>query len=142
VQGSGQEVGGISALALEAVRWIDVLFEIERGINGHSAERRRAVRQELGAPLVSDLRIWTREQRAKLSRRNDIAKAMDDYMPKRWSAFTRLLDEGRICLSNTAPERGVRCIALGRKSSLFCGSDRGGEPRRGDVQPARCSQDE
>jgi len=67
-----------------------------------------------------------REQRAKLSRGNDVAKAMD-YMLKRWTAFTRFLDDGRICLSNNAAERGVRGIALGRKSWLFCGSDRGGE---------------
>ncbi len=67
-----------------------------------------------------------RKQRAKLSRGNDVAKAMD-YMLKRWIAFTRFLDDGRICLSNNAAERGVRGIALGRKSWLFCGSDRGGE---------------
>ena len=67
-----------------------------------------------------------REQRAKLSRGNDVAKAMD-YMLKRWTAFTRFLDDGRICLSNNAAERGVRGITLGRKSWLFCGSDRGGE---------------
>jgi transposase len=65
-----------------------------------------------------------REQRAKLSRRNDIAKAMD-YMLKRWNAFTRFFDDGRICLSNNAAERAVRGIALGRKSWLFCSSDRG-----------------
>ena len=50
-----------------------------------------------------------------------------DYMLKHWSAFTRFLDDGRICLSNNVAERGVRGIALGRKSWLFCGSDRGGE---------------
>jgi len=55
-----------------------------------------------------------------------LSKAMD-YMLKRWIAFTRFLDDGRICLSNNAAERGVRGIALGRKSWLFCGSDRGGE---------------
>src|SRR6058998_3524314 len=89
-------------------------------------ERRRAVRQELSAPLVANLEAWMQEQRAKLSRGNDVAKAMD-YMLKRWSAFTRFLDDGRICLSNNAAERGVRGIALGRKSWLFCGSDSGGE---------------
>jgi transposase len=114
------------ALALEAVRRIDALFEIERGINGQSPERRRAVRQELSAPLVTDLETWMREQRAKLSRSNDVAKAMD-YMLKRWNAFTRFLDDGRICRSNNAAERAVRGIALGRKSWLFCGSDRGGD---------------
>jgi hypothetical protein len=116
----------ISPLALEAVRRIDALFEIERGINGETPERRRAVRQERSVPLVADLRVWMREQRAKLSRRNDVAKAMD-YMLKRWDAFTRFLDDGRICLSNNAAERALRGIALGRKSWLFCGSDRGGD---------------
>ena len=42
-------------------------------------------------------------------------------------AFTRFLDDGRICLSNNAAERGLRGIALGRKSWLFAGSDRGGD---------------
>ncbi len=122
----GRTPGVISPLAMEAVRRIDALFEIERSINGQSAERRRAVRQELSAPLVADLESWMREQRAKLSRGNDLAKAMD-YLLKRWSAFTRFLDDGRICLSNNAAERALRGIALGRKSWLFAGSDRGGQ---------------
>ena len=67
-----------------------------------------------------------REQRPKLSRGNDVAKAMD-YMLKRWPAFTRFLDDGRICLSNNAAERALRGIALGRRAWLFAGSDRGGE---------------
>jgi transposase len=60
-----------------AVRRIDALFEIERAVNGQSAGSRKAVRQELGAPLVAKLETWTREQRTRLSRGNDIAKAMD-----------------------------------------------------------------
>jgi len=122
----GKKPAMISPLALEAVRRIDALFEIERAINGQSPEKRKAGRQQGSAPLVADLEAWMRKQRAKLSRGNDVAKAMD-YMLKRWSAFTRFLDDGRICLSNNAAERGVRGITLGRKLSLFCGSDRGGE---------------
>ncbi len=119
----GKKPAVISPLALEAVRRIDALFEIERAINGQSAERRKAVRQELSAPLVANLAEWMREQRAKLSRGNDIAKAMD-YMLKRWTVFTRFLDDGRICLSNNAAERGVRGIAklesLCNPSSSVC----------------------
>jgi transposase len=122
----GKTAGVISPLALEAVRRIDGLFEIERSINGDNAERRRAVRQELSAPLVADLERWLREQRPKLSRGNDLAKAMD-YVLKRWPAFTRFLGDGRVCLSNNAAERALRGIALGRKSWLFAGSDRGGQ---------------
>jgi transposase len=122
----GKSSAPISPLALEAVRRIDALFEIERAINGRSAEQRQAVRQELSAPLVADLEAWMREARPKLSRGSDVAKAMD-YMLKRWPAFTHFLHDGRVCLSNNAAERSLRGIALGRKSWLFAGSDRGGQ---------------
>jgi hypothetical protein len=121
----GKNPANISPLALEAVQRIDALFAIERDINGRSAEARLAARQELSLPLVSDLETWMREQRAKLSRHNPVAGAMD-YMLKRWAAFTRFLDDGRICLTNNAAERALRGIALGRRAWLFAGSDRGG----------------
>nr|WP_240760045.1 transposase [Lichenicoccus roseus] len=50
-----------------------------------------------------------------------------DYMLKRWTAFTRFLEDGRICLTNNAAERALRGIAIGRKAWLLAGSDRGGE---------------
>ncbi len=114
----GKTSAVISPLALEAVRRIDTLFEIERTINGQSADQRKAVRQEQSAPLVADLEAWMRTERARLSRGNDVAMAMD-YMLKRWTAFTRFLDNGRICLSNNAAERALRGIALGRKSAMY-----------------------
>jgi len=116
----------ISPMALEAVQRIDRLFEIERAINGHTAKQRLAARQELSRPLVTDLHAWMTQERAKLSRGNEVAKAMD-YMLKRWPAFIRFLDDGRICPTNNAAERALRGIALGRKSWLFAGSDRGGQ---------------
>jgi transposase len=122
----GKTTGVVSPLALGAVRRIDALFEIERSINGQSIERRRQVRQELSAPLIADLEAWLHEHRPKLSRSNDLAKAMD-YILKRWTAFTLFLDDGRVCLTNNAAERALRGIALGRKSWLFAGSDRGGQ---------------
>ena len=67
-----------------------------------------------------------RTERARLSRHAETAKAMN-YMLKRWPAFTRFLDDGRICLTNNAAERALRGIAIGRKAWLFAGSDRGGE---------------
>lgn len=116
----------VSPLALEAVRRIDALFEIERAINGKSPEERLAARHEHSAPLVADLEAWMRSHRAKLSSNNKVAEAMD-YMLKRWASFARFLEDGRICLTNNAAERALRGIALGRKSWLFAGSDRGGQ---------------
>lgn len=116
----------ISPIAFEAVRKIDAIFMLERSINGLSSEQRVAVRRRDIAPLVDDLIDWMKRERGKLSRHNEVAKAMD-YMLKRIEVFTRFLDDGRICLSNNAAERRLRGIALGRKSWLFAGSDRGGE---------------
>jgi hypothetical protein len=77
-------------------------------------------------PCASWLETWMRGERARLSRHAEVAKAVD-YIVKRWEAFTRFLDDGRICLTNNAAQRTLRGIALGRKSWLFAGSDRGGE---------------
>ena len=113
-------------LAIEAVRRIDAIFAIERELNGITATDRHAARRDRVAPLVEDLAEWMRAERARLSRHAETAKAID-YMLKRWAAFTRFLDDGRICLTNNAAERALRGIALGRKAWLFAGSDRGGE---------------
>ena len=47
--------------------------------------------------------------------------------PRPGTRPTRFLDDGRICISDNAAERALRGIALGRRSWLFCGSDRGGQ---------------
>lgn len=116
----------ISPIAVEAVRRIDAIFDIERAINGRSADERLAARQEHSAPLVADLEAWLCDNRSKLSKSSPVAEPID-YMLKAWPAFTAFLDDGRICLSNNAAERALRGIALGRKSWLFAGSDRGGQ---------------
>ena len=113
-------------LAIEAVRYIDEIFAIEREINGTTTDRRLAVRQERLKLLVCELKTWMEAERSRLSRHAATAKAID-YMLKRWPAFTRFLDDGRICLTNNAAERALRGIAIGRKAWLFAGSDRGGE---------------
>jgi transposase len=122
----GERAGMIYPIALEAVQRIDALFEIERGINGKDAAERLAVRQELSVPLIAELHAWLTAQLAKLSRNHDLAKAIA-YMLRRWDAFTRFLGDGRVCLTNNAAERALRCVPLGRKAWLFCGSDRGGQ---------------
>jgi len=123
---SGKKEIALSPIAIEVVRRIDALFEIERSINGKGAEERLAVRQMLSQPLVDDLHVYMRAQVARLARGHDLAKAIN-YILKRWAGFTLFLQDGRVCLSNNAAERGLRGIALGRKSWLFCGSDRGGQ---------------
>jgi transposase len=112
-------------IAAEAVRRIDVLFAIEREINSLTSLERLRARQEHSRPLVIELHAWLREQRAKLSKNGDTTKAIN-YILNRWDAFTRFLDDGRLCMSNNAAERELRAVALGRKNWTFAGSDEGG----------------
>ena len=107
----GKTATPISPIALEAVKRIDALFDVEREINGLSAAGRLAARRERSAHLVAALESFLRAERAKLSRHAAVTKAID-YMLTRWQAFTQFLDDGRICLSNNAAERALRGFAL------------------------------
>jgi hypothetical protein len=84
------------------------------------AARRREVRRSLARSKPGCARS------TKLSRHRDVALAID-YMLKRWTSFTSLLEDGHNCLTNNAAERARRGLALGRKARPFAGSDRGGE---------------
>jgi hypothetical protein len=84
------------------------------------------MRKEQSAPPLTALEAWLREQRARLSNSSAVAKPID-YMLRRWDRFARFIDDGRICLTNNAAERALRGFALGRKSWLFAGSERGAD---------------
>ena len=113
----------------EAVRRIDVLFEIERGINGRNAgasalavrhEQSTAARCRRPASLAAP-----RSERSRSPPRTRPPRRSTTLL-KRWTAFTRFLDDGRICLTNNAAERALRGVAVGRGNWTFAGSDAGG----------------
>ena len=112
-------------IAIEAVSRIDAIFAVEREINGRAPDERQAVRADRCRPLVASLHTWLQANRATLSPKIKTAIAID-YMLKRWPAFIRFLDDGRICVSNNAAERAIRGIAVGRRNWTFAGSDTGG----------------
>jgi transposase len=112
-------------IAIEAVARIDVLFAIEREINGLPAPERQRVRQERSRPRVEALEAWLHEQYAKLSAANQVAKAIA-YSLNHWHGLVRFLDDGRLCMTNNAAERALRGIAVGRHNWTFAGSDAGG----------------
>jgi hypothetical protein len=88
----GKKAAAISPIALEAVKRIDALFDIERGINGQSAKECLRVRKQQSAPLVAALEAWLREQRSRLSSASSVAGPID-YMLRRWDRFIRFLDD-------------------------------------------------
>ena len=112
-------------IAIEAVARIDALFAVERHINGRPPDERRQVRHERSRPRVEALGVWLRQQHGRLSPNNQVAKAIA-YSLNAWDALVRFLDDGRLCMTNNAAERALRCIAVGRNNWTFAGSDAGG----------------
>ncbi len=83
-------------LAIEAVRRIDVTFDIERSINGLPVEQRRAVQQAQVASRVDDLQGWMRDVRSKMSRHADVAhrrNAVADVVEIRGGVISGLCNE-------------------------------------------------
>src|SRR4051794_34288021 len=113
-----------SPLAEEAVRRIGELYAIEAEVRGHPAEERRAARQERSKPIVEVLHGWLTVQLGRVSGRSNLAEAIR-YALRHWTGLVLFLDDGRFELDTNTIERAIRPIALGRKNSLFAGSDGG-----------------
>ena len=113
-------------IAMEALRRIAALYEIEHSVRGQSAADRLAARQAESKPLLGAMRSWFEAQLARLPARGPTAEAIR-YALNHWEGLQRFLDDGRIELDNNSVERAMRPVCLSRKNSLFAGSDEGGE---------------
>jgi hypothetical protein len=113
-------------IAVEALKRIAELYEIEAEIRGTSARERRTARQEKTKPLVAALKTWLETSLPRLASGSTIAQALR-YGLNHWDGLVRFLDDGRIEIDSNTVERSMRPIALNRKNALFAGSDEGAE---------------
>jgi transposase len=114
-----------SPITTEAISRIGALYGIEEDIRGKPAKLRCSVRQARAKPLLDDLRSWMEKSLRSLSTKSETAGAIR-YALSHWRALTRYVDDGLLEIDNSAAERALRAIALGRKNYLFCGSNSGG----------------
>ena len=115
-----------SPTTTEALARIGALYAIEDQIRGKPVDLRLSVRQTRSRPLLDDLRKWMEKALRSLSSKSETAAAIR-YALSRWRALTRYTDDGLLEIDNSAAERALRAVALGRKNFLFAGSDYGGE---------------
>ena len=115
-----------SPIAAEAVERIGALYGIEKEIRGRPPEERREVRNTRSRPLLESIHHWLEASLAKLSKKSDTSAAIR-YALGLWGALMRYCDDGHIEIDNSAAERALRAVAIGRKNYLFAGSDSGGE---------------
>jgi transposase len=115
-----------SPLARTALEKIAALYRVETEIRGQPPDDRLRIRREKSAPLFADLKAWLETTLRRVPNRSDMAKAIR-YSLSRWQALTTVLRDGRACIDNSAAERAMRPVTLGRRNWTFAGSDRGGE---------------
>jgi transposase len=115
-----------SPTTTEALARIGALYAIEEEIRGKPADLRLSIRHARARPLLAELRAWMQRAQSRLSSKSETAGAIR-YALARWHALTRYVDDGLLEIDNSAAERALRAVALGRKNFLFVGSDGGGE---------------
>jgi len=115
-----------SPTTTEALARIGALYAIEDEIRGKPADLRLSIRRARARPLLDELRRWMEKALRTLSSKSETAGAIR-YALSRWRALTRYSDDGMLEIDNSAAERALRAVALGRKNFLFVGSNCGGE---------------
>lgn len=115
-----------SQLAEQALRYIQLLYEIESEVRDLEPDLRCRIRQEKAVPVMEMLHAWMIVQRDLVPEGSAISRALD-YSLKRWAALSRYLDDGAVPIDNNWAENQIRPWALGRKNWLFAGSLRSGK---------------
>jgi transposase len=121
-----EHVRNQSPIAFEALQRIAAIYAVEKQIRGRTPEQRLRARSTHAAPLMAKLREWLTATLPRVSGRGELAGAIR-YTLSRWDALTLYLRDGRACIDNSAAERAMRPLALGRRNWTFAGSDAGGE---------------
>jgi transposase len=115
-----------SPITTEALARIGALYAIEEEVRGKPPDLRCSIRRTRAKPLLDDLRHWMEKLLRSLSAKSDTAGAIR-YALSHWRALTRYVDDGTLEIDNSAAERALRAVAIGRKNYLFMGSDSGGQ---------------
>jgi transposase len=110
------------------VKLIAKLYDVERAAKeaGEGHEARCERRQREAPPILAALGKWMADTYQAEPPKSPLAKACY-YVIARWESLKRFLEDGRLPIDNTASERELRQVAVGRANYLFAGSDQGGE---------------
>lgn len=120
------EIVDSSPVAVEAIRRIAWLYQVESAARPLSADERLQMRLEQSKPMWDQLHRWLQLERSRVPDGGAIAKAID-YSLKRWEGLGRFLVDGEVPLDNNHCENRIRPVSLGRKNWLFIGSQLAGE---------------
>ncbi len=120
------ECDALNQIAEQALRYIQLLYEIESEVRDLEPDLRCRIRQEKAVPVMDRLHAWMIAQHDLVPEGSAISRALD-YSLKRWAAPSCYLNDGAVPIDNNWAENQIRPWALGRKNWLFAGSLRSGK---------------
>jgi transposase len=115
-----------SPFAREVIERLQDVYAVEAEIRGSSAEERLAIRRTRTAPLMEALKARLTAMNGQYFSQSKLAEAIN-YALNHWDGLTLFLSDGRVEVDSNTVERSMRPIAMGRRNSLFSGSEGGAE---------------
>ena len=109
------------SLAADAMRRIQLLYQVERKAKNLTAQQRYDMRQQCSLPVLNDFRKWLDRHLMVVPPKSALGKAMN-YTDKQWPKLTTYTLDGRLRIDNNLTENSIRPFVVGRKNWLFCNS--------------------
>jgi len=106
--------------------FIRKLYKIEKDVRGQSPEVRKAARQKLAVPILTELKAWLDKTKSQVPPRSLTGQAIG-YMLGQWESLVRYVDDGRLEIDNNKVENAIRPFVVGRRNWLFSDTVRGAE---------------
>ena len=109
-----------------ALLLIAQLYRVEKEARLLAASDRLHLRQLQARPILDKLHQYLLELQTEVLPKSPEGRAVR-YALKNWTGLTRYSEDGNLEIDNTATERSIRGIAVGRGNWMFFGSDTGGK---------------
>ena len=98
--------------AHHALAVIASLYKLESETSELSAAARQAARMQMGRPLLDDLKTWLDDE---VFLPKSLTGKAATYTLNQWEALNRYLEDGELSIDNTASERAMRPVAIGKR---------------------------
>ena len=113
-----------NAAALQGQAYCSRLFSIEQELAELPPEERYTQRLERSKPVMDALLAWAETTNA--APKSALGKAIY-YLKEQWPYLIRVLEDGRLELSNNLAERSIKPFVIGRKNWLFANTPGGAQ---------------
>lgn len=132
VRDVGQDAAEASgSIALEALRKIERIVEVDNSLDGLPADERKARRDEQMRPLMDGFYAWAVEARNSYAAKKMALWRALDYAVAQWPDLMNALGDGRLPIDNNRAEQAIRPFAVGRKNWLFSDTQAGAHASAG-----------